>query len=86
MIERMTESGFAPGAALQILRCPREFTIGHALTLAVLRLGGGRRSRKQSPDAPGYNLLAKSTDDAGPDDHFDLGLTAMLDSFAGLTG
>ncbi|GLY65997.1 TetR/AcrR family transcriptional regulator C-terminal domain-containing protein [Amycolatopsis taiwanensis] len=86
MIEIMTESGFAQGTALQILRCLREFTIGHALTLAVLRLGGGRRSRKPSPDAPEYNLLAKSADDAGHDDHFGLGLTAMLDSFARLKG
>ncbi|MGI5204830.1 TetR/AcrR family transcriptional regulator C-terminal domain-containing protein [Spirillospora sp. CA-108201] len=85
MIEVMTESGFAPGTALQIQRCLREFTVGHALTLAVLRLGGGRRSRKPPPHAPEYNLLARSADDAGPGDHFELGLTAMLDGFARLT-
>ncbi|MEU8123671.1 TetR/AcrR family transcriptional regulator [Spirillospora sp. NPDC049024] len=85
MIELMTTSGFTPGTALRVLRCLREFTVGHALTLAVLRLGGERRSRKPPPDAPDYNLLAKSADDAYPDDHFDLGLTAMLDSFARLT-
>jgi TetR/AcrR family tetracycline transcriptional repressor len=86
MIELMTKSGFTPGLALQILRCLREFTIGHALTLAVLELGGARRSRKPSPDSPEYNLLARSADDAGTDDHFDLGLAAMLDSFARLIG
>lgn len=86
MIELMTKSGFTPGRALQILRCLREFAIGHALTLAVLQLGGERRSRKPPPDSPDYNLLARSADDAGRDDHFDLGLTAMLDSFAVLNG
>jgi TetR/AcrR family transcriptional regulator, tetracycline repressor protein len=86
MIELMTRSGFTPGRALQILRCLREFTIGHALTLAVHQLGGGRRSRKPPPDSPEYNLLARSADETGTDDHFDLGLTAMLDSFARLNG
>jgi TetR/AcrR family tetracycline transcriptional repressor len=85
MIELMTASGFAPGLALQILRCLHEFTIGHALTLAVLQLGGERRSRKPTPDSPDYNLLARSADATGRDDHFALGLTAMLDSFARLT-
>lgn len=86
MIELMTEAGFTPGNALRILRCLREFTIGHALTLAVLQLGGERRSRKPPPQSPDYNLLARSADDAGTDDHFDLGLSAMLDSFAALNG
>ena len=84
MIELMTTAGFTPGLALQILRCLREFTIGHALTLAVLQLGGERRSRKPPPDSPDYNLLARSADDAGTDDHFGLGLKAMLDSFTQL--
>jgi TetR/AcrR family transcriptional regulator, tetracycline repressor protein len=82
----MTRSGFTPGAALPILRCLREFTIGHALTLAVLQLGGERRSRKPPPDSPEYNLLAQSADEAGTAEHFNLGLTAMLDSFARLGG
>ncbi|MEV8443313.1 TetR/AcrR family transcriptional regulator [Actinosynnema sp. NPDC051121] len=82
MITLMTEADFTPGDALRVLRCLREFTIGHALTLAVLRLGGERRSRKPPPRSPEYNLLARSADEAGTDDHFDLGLTAMLDSFA----
>jgi TetR/AcrR family tetracycline transcriptional repressor len=81
MIERMTPAGFAPGRALQVLRCLREFVIGHAMALAVLQLGGRSRSRKPPPDSPEYNLLARA-DDAGTDDHFDLGLTAMLDGFA----
>ncbi|MEU4743327.1 TetR/AcrR family transcriptional regulator [Actinosynnema sp. NPDC023658] len=86
MITLMAEAGFTPGDALRVLRCLREFTVGHALTLAVLRLGGERRSRKPPPESPEYNLLARSADEAGTDDHFDLGLTAMLDSFALLIG
>ncbi len=85
MIKLMTDAAVPPGLALQILRCLREFTIGHALTLAVLQHGGERRSRKPSPDSPEYNLLARSADDAGTDNHFDLGLTAMLDSFTHVT-
>lgn len=86
MIELMTRSGFTPGVALKILGCVREFTIGHALTLAVIQLGGERRSRKPSPNSPEYNLLARSADEVGTDDHFNLGLTAMLDGFAQLAG
>jgi AcrR family transcriptional regulator len=82
MINLMAEAGFTPGDALRVLRCLREFTIGHVLTLAVLRLGGERRSAKPPPESREYNLLARSADEAGADDHFDLGLTAMLDSFA----
>jgi AcrR family transcriptional regulator len=41
-------------------------------------------ARKPAPEPPGYNLLARSADEAGAEDHFDLGLTAMLDSFARL--
>jgi TetR/AcrR family tetracycline transcriptional repressor len=81
MIELMTSAGFASGDALRILRCLREFTVGHAITLAVLQLGGERRSRKPSPESPEYNLLARSADQADAGDHFDLGLAAMLDSF-----
>jgi len=86
MIELMTNAGFTPGVALQVLRCVREFVVGHALTLAVRHLGGEGRSRKPAPESPEYNLLAKSDDEAGPEDHFSLGLTAMLDSFAQLAG
>ncbi|WP_051766710.1 TetR/AcrR family transcriptional regulator [Saccharothrix syringae] len=84
MVELMTGAGFTPGLALRVLRCLREFTVGHALALAVLRLGGERRSRKPAPDSPDYNLLARGADDAGRGDHFDLGLTALLDGFADL--
>jgi hypothetical protein len=52
---------------------------------AVLQLGSERRSRKPPPDSPDYNLFAQSADDAGADGHFDLGRTAMLDSFTRLT-
>lgn len=84
MIELMTGAGFSLGVALRILRCLREFVVGHALTVAVLRLGGERRSRKPAPDSPEYNRLAQSADAAGSEDHFELGLTTMLDGFAGL--
>lgn len=82
MIELMTKSGFTPGLALQILRCLREFIVGHALTLTVIQLGGQQRSRKPAPGSPEYNLLAKSADVAGTGDHFALGLAAILYGFA----
>ncbi|MFG1620707.1 hypothetical protein [Kribbella sp. NPDC049227] len=40
----------------------REFTIGHALTMAVVALGAGHRSRKPAPADPTYNLLAETAD------------------------
>lgn len=77
----LRDSGFAPERALQITRCLREFTLGHTLTLAVVKLGGQRRNKKPSPESPKYNLLAKSADGAKIDEHFDIGMTAMLDGF-----
>jgi TetR/AcrR family tetracycline transcriptional repressor len=81
MIALLRESGFTPAHALQVMRCLREFTVGHALSLAVVQLGGQRRSKKPPPDSPEYNLLAESTDSARIDEHFPLGLAAMLDGF-----
>lgn len=86
MVGLMTAAGFGAGVSLQVLRCVREFVVGHAITLAVVRLGGERRSRKPRPEAADYDLLAQSADETGVDTHFDLGLTAMLDGFAALTG
>jgi hypothetical protein len=73
--------GFEPVLALQITRCLREFTIGHALTLSVVALGGQRRGKKPPPDSPDYDLLARSADGPMIDAHFEIGLTAMLDGF-----
>jgi AcrR family transcriptional regulator len=85
MIALLHESGFTPAHALQVMRCLREFTVGHALTLAVVRHGRQHRSKKPPPDSPEYNLLAESADNARIDEHFPLGLTAMLDGFARYT-
>jgi AcrR family transcriptional regulator len=85
MIALLHESGFTPAHALQVMRCLREFTVGHTLTLAVVQLGEQRRSKKPPPDSPEYNLLAESADSARIDEHFVLGLTAMLDGFARYT-
>ncbi|MEV6232411.1 TetR/AcrR family transcriptional regulator C-terminal domain-containing protein [Saccharopolyspora shandongensis] len=82
MIIILRDAGFAPELALQLMRCLREFTVGHALGIAVVKLGGARRSRKPAPDSPEYNLLASSADGARIDAHFDLGVTALLDGFA----
>ncbi|MEU4229720.1 TetR/AcrR family transcriptional regulator C-terminal domain-containing protein [Nonomuraea sp. NPDC026600] len=77
----LREAGFAPEVALQMTRSLRDYTIGHAMGLAAVQLGARRRSRKPEPGAPGYDLLAESADAVGIDQHFDLGLTAMLDGF-----
>ncbi|MEV0701706.1 TetR/AcrR family transcriptional regulator C-terminal domain-containing protein [Saccharopolyspora sp. NPDC050389] len=82
MITTLRDAGFAPELALQLMRCLREFTVGHALSIAVVKLGGARRSRKPAPDSPDYNLLASSADGARIDAHFDLGVAALLDGFA----
>ncbi|MER6946904.1 TetR/AcrR family transcriptional regulator C-terminal domain-containing protein [Nonomuraea sp. NPDC000554] len=77
----LCEAGFTPALALQLTRCLREFTIGHAQSVAAVRLGAGLRSRKPEPGAPDYNLLARSADAADIDAHFGVGLRAMLDGF-----
>ena len=82
MIETLTADGFPPADALRISRSLREFTIGHALTMAVLTLGTEHRSRKPAPTDPAYNLLAEAADGATPGDHFHPGLQAMLDGFS----
>ncbi|MEU4603940.1 TetR/AcrR family transcriptional regulator C-terminal domain-containing protein [Kribbella sp. NPDC023972] len=86
MIEALRDAGFTPAYALQVARCLREFTIGHVLTMAVLSVGAERRSRKPAPDDPTYNLLAEAADGAAPGEHFQLGLTAMLDGFSAASG
>jgi AcrR family transcriptional regulator len=87
MIELLQASGFEPADALRLTRCLREFTIGHALTMAVLALGAGHsngtsRSRKPAPEDPTYNLLAEAADGATPGDHFEPGLNALLNGFS----
>ncbi|WP_432187003.1 TetR/AcrR family transcriptional regulator C-terminal domain-containing protein [Streptomyces sp. Tue6028] len=81
IIELLQAGGFTPTRALQIARCLREFTIGHALSLAVVRLGSQSCSRKPAPESPDYNILARAADDTEIDEHFDIGLTALLDGF-----
>ncbi|WP_328843099.1 TetR/AcrR family transcriptional regulator [Streptomyces sp. NBC_00258] len=85
IIELLQDAGFTPAHALQIARCLREFTIGHALSLAVVQLGAQSRSRKPSPDSSAYNILARAADDTEIDEHYGIGLTAMLDGFERLT-
>lgn len=77
-------AGFDAGRALQALRCVREFTIGHALSCAV-ELGAGHRvSRRPSPGSADYTLLAEAADAFTPDEHFDLGLKALIDGLGRL--
>jgi AcrR family transcriptional regulator len=82
MIETLRDAGFTPGHALQLTRCLREFTIGHALTMAVITLGAEVRSRKPNPADPTYNLLAEAADATPPGAHFQFGLNALLVGFA----
>jgi TetR/AcrR family transcriptional regulator, tetracycline repressor protein len=49
MIRRQRDAGFPAAPGLQIIRCLREYTLGHALSVAVLRLGATARSRKLPP-------------------------------------
>ncbi|TDW15829.1 TetR/AcrR family transcriptional regulator C-terminal domain-containing protein [Kribbella kalugense] len=82
MLESLQAAGFGPADALRITRCLREYTIGHALTMAVPTVDARRRSRKPAPTDPAYNLLAEAADGATPGDHFDPGLQAMLNGFS----
>lgn len=81
MINKLRDAGFPAGRSLQIIRCLREYTLGHAQSVAVLRLGAAVRSRKPHPGDPDYNALAEAADATEPDDHFELGLATMLNGF-----
>ncbi|WP_431896697.1 TetR/AcrR family transcriptional regulator C-terminal domain-containing protein [Nonomuraea sp. bgisy101] len=80
-IEFPRDRGFPPEIALQMTRALRDYTIGHAMGLAAVHLGAQRRSRKPKRGTPGYGPLAESADAVGLEEHFDLGLAAMLDGF-----
>ncbi|WP_214409761.1 TetR/AcrR family transcriptional regulator [Sphaerisporangium fuscum] len=81
MLTKLGENGIPPAQALRLVRCLREFTVGHALAIAVTKLGADRRSRRPRPGSPDYNLLAEAADATAVDDHFELGLTAILHGF-----
>ncbi|MEU7925355.1 TetR/AcrR family transcriptional regulator C-terminal domain-containing protein [Micromonospora sp. NPDC049801] len=80
-VEKLQNAGLPPATALRILRCLREFTIGHALSVAILQAGAQSRSRKPDKGSSQYNLLAQAADETTPDDHFEPGLQAMLCGF-----
>ncbi len=81
MLERLQGVGFAPAVALQFARCVREYVVGHILSHTVAAVAA-QRSRKPTPNTPDYNTLAAAADATADTDHFDIGLTAMLDGFA----
>ena len=84
MVEVFNREGFSPGHALQIARSLRELVIGHAMSLASVRLGSQTRSRKPAPGSADYNLLAAAADAIGIEDHFEVALAAILDGFTAL--
>ncbi|GAA1643939.1 TetR/AcrR family transcriptional regulator C-terminal domain-containing protein [Nonomuraea maheshkhaliensis] len=81
MLTKLRDDGISPAQALRLFRRLREFTIGHALSIATTTLGAGRRSRKPERGSPDYNLLAEAADATTLDDHFEAGLTALLHGF-----
>ncbi|WP_063044946.1 TetR/AcrR family transcriptional regulator C-terminal domain-containing protein [Nocardia pseudovaccinii] len=81
MVERLQGVGFTPGVALQFARCLREYVVGHILSHTVAAVAA-ERSRKPTPNTPHYNTLAAAADATANTDHFEIGLTAMLDGFA----
>jgi AcrR family transcriptional regulator len=78
---KLHDAGLPSATALRILRCLREFTVGHALSVSTLQLGAQRRSRKPNRGSVQYNRLAQAADETAPDDHFEVGLQAMLRGF-----
>ncbi|GIH17723.1 TetR/AcrR family transcriptional regulator C-terminal domain-containing protein [Rugosimonospora africana] len=80
-VAKLRDAGIPPATALRVLRCVREFTVGHALSVSTLALGVQRRSKKPEKGSPRYNLLAQAADETAPDDHFETGLQAMLRGF-----
>ncbi|MEV2223205.1 TetR/AcrR family transcriptional regulator C-terminal domain-containing protein [Nocardia vinacea] len=85
MLERLQGVGFTSATALQFARCLREYVIGHILSHTVAAVAA-QRTRKPTPNAPDYNTLAAAADATADTDHFDIGLTAMLDGFSNHLG
>ena len=81
MLAKIEDAGVTSPDALRILRCLREYTVGHSLSVSTLQLGGQRRSRKPTVSDFEYNTLAKASDQTTPDDHFNIGLQSMLRGF-----
>ncbi|WP_433627703.1 TetR/AcrR family transcriptional regulator C-terminal domain-containing protein [Nocardia sp. CA-120079] len=81
MLERLQGVGFTPAVALQFARCLREYVVGHILSRTVAAVAA-QRSRKPAPNTPDYNTLAAAADATADTDHFEIGLTAMLDGFS----
>jgi TetR/AcrR family tetracycline transcriptional repressor len=61
-------------------RCLTEFVVGHAMALSSADEAAAR-SGKPEPGAPDYDVLAEAADASGRDEHFELGLTTLLDGF-----
>ncbi len=80
MITLLRDAGFEPSVALRVARCVGEYVSGHMLSWTAAAVAAVR-SRKPAPGGPDYNLLAAAADGSAGTDHFDLGLTAMLDGF-----
>jgi hypothetical protein len=80
MLERLQGVGFPSSIALQFARCLREYVIGHILSHTVGAVAAPR-SRKPTPNSSDYNALAAAADATADSDHFEIGLTAMLDGF-----
>lgn len=81
MIGLFGAAGFSPANGLRVARSLRELTIGHALSVAPVRLGFQDRSRKPNRGDPEYNPLAQAADATKVDDHFEVAVTAMLEGF-----
>ncbi|MFG1791142.1 TetR/AcrR family transcriptional regulator [Nocardia sp. NPDC049149] len=70
MVETLQAAGFSPAVAPQLTRCLREYVIGHILSRAIATV-----TAERTGEAPLAGLDA---------DHFQLGLTALLDGFGNL--
>ena len=75
MLERLQGVGFRAVIALQLVRCLREYVIGHILSRTVATVAARRK-----PTTADLTQNAPPEVPADPD-HFEIGLTAMLDGF-----
>ncbi|MFQ6326584.1 TetR/AcrR family transcriptional regulator C-terminal domain-containing protein [Nocardia sp. CWNU-33] len=80
MLERLQGVGFPAAIGLQLARCLREYVIGHILSHTVATVAA-QRSRTPAADSDGHRARIAAVDAVTNTDHFEIGLTAMLDGF-----
>ena len=78
MLLKMADEGVPSSSALQVALCVNEYVIGHTMARSA-DLIAAHRSRAPEPGSAGFTVLAAAAAELQPDEHFRLGLRALID-------